>query len=112
MVYDCPQKAFDQIREAGTMEYLVTKWKGDSIPQNSGEDLMILSAGQTLLIFIIMCGAFALAGIVFCMEVVDFKMKHLKFSSKKRKKRRKRKKKNQDQVMDWIQVKMNDIERF
>ena len=80
-----------QIMESGMMDYIGTKWKGQEIPQSQDSDLMILSGGQTLLIFLIMVSAFGLSFIIFIGELINSKLENVKknLSRKKKKKLKK-----------------------
>ena len=82
-----------QFMEAGMMDYIGSKWKGQEIPQSQESDLMILSGGQTLLIFLIMVAAFGLSFLIFIFEIINSKLKTVKirYSRKKVKKMKKHK---------------------
>ena len=73
------------------MDYIGTKWKGQEIPQSQDSDLMILSGGQTLLIFLIMVAAFGLSFTIFIGELINSKLENVKknLSRKKKKKLKK-----------------------
>ena len=61
------------IIESGLMDYLALKWQGKGIPGTggSGSDLMILSVGQVVLIFIVMLCMFGVTAIVFILEIIS-----------------------------------------
>ena len=122
----------DAMRENGMMDFLSIKWKGREIPNFQESDLMTLSAGQTLLIFVIMLGAFGLTALIFCLELVDAKIRGFRITRKrpkehkKHKKQRNKKKKTKSEagkqlteypfddkkqdISHWIHVKMDNIE--
>lgn len=103
--------AFDQLREGGMIEYLSIKWKGNSLPNMESADLIELSAGQTLLIFILMGSALALTSLILCFEFVHKRLLNRKPPKRRSKKRKKRPKRNQHQeVASWVHSKMIDIE--
>ena len=60
------------------MDYIGTKWKGQQIPKSQESDLMILSGGQTIVIFLIMVSAFGLAFLIFIFEIINVELKKLK----------------------------------
>ena len=60
------------------MDYIGTKWKGQQIPKSQESDLMILSGGQTIVIFLIMVSAFGLAFLIFIFELINVELKNLK----------------------------------
>ena len=80
-----------QIMESGMMDYIGTKWKGQEIPQSQDSDLMILSGGQTLLIFLIMVSAFGLSFIIFIAELINSKLENVKKHLSKKKKKKSKK---------------------
>ena len=63
-----------KLRESGTVSQLQVKWEGQKIISQSDVDKMILSPGQVILIYFIMGGAFALALVVFVMELIATKI--------------------------------------
>ena len=67
-----------RITEGGVIDYVNTKWQGSGLPSSQNQDTMVLSGGQTLLIFLIMTGAFGFAFFVYCMEVIDYKLRVVK----------------------------------
>ena len=79
--------------ESGVMDYLSLQWLGKGIPgTGSGSDLMILSVGQVVLIFIVMGCMFGVTGIVFILEITGKAFSTWYRRRKNRKKRRKTKK--------------------
>ena len=63
------QKSTNEFIETGTAEYLLKKWEGKGIPVNDVSAVTVLSAGQVLLVFVIIIFTFGLAGLVLCLEV-------------------------------------------
>ena len=64
--------------EGGTAGYLLKKWEGKGIPKFPASEAMVLSAGQVLLVFVIVFLTFSFAGIVFCCEVCHKQLKSIK----------------------------------
>ena len=89
------------IIESGLMDYLALKWQGKGIPGSggSGSDLMILSVGQVVLIFIVMSCLFGVTAIVFILEVISkaIKVRLKRRRNRLRKKTRKLLMKKQDE---------------
>ena len=61
--------------EAGTSDYLIKAWEGKGIPQGSLVEVMILTPGQVILIFIVIIFTFSISICVFCFEVGHQKLK-------------------------------------
>ena len=71
------QKASNTLIEAGTSDYLLKLWEGKGIPQSGAVEIMILSAGQVILVFFVMGGTFSFALFIFCCEMGHKKIKEV-----------------------------------
>ncbi len=69
------QKACSILQEAGTMDFLLKAWEGKEIPQIGAVEVMVLTAGQVILIFFITGFAFSLVLSVWLCELVHKKIK-------------------------------------
>jgi len=69
------QKASNTLLEAGTMDYLVKVWEGLDIPDLGAVEIMVLTAGQVVLIFFIIIAWFGMAICVFGCELVHKRVK-------------------------------------
>ena len=66
-----------ELIESGTVDYLKIQWQGKNIPKFVNAEVMVLSVGQVIFVFIVMGGVFGLAGIIFFGEIL-----HKKISNK------------------------------
>ena len=97
--------------EAGMMDYIGSKWKGQEIPQSQESDLMILSGGQTLLIFLIMVAAFGLSFVIFILELINSKLKTVRIRFPKKKIRKLKKHKTYPKIIVHSKsVKLSNID--
>ena len=64
------QMASMKLTEAGTNDHLITAWEGKAIPQIGAVEAMVLSAGQVILVFFIVCAMFSVSFICFFGELV------------------------------------------
>ena len=72
------QKGVNTMIEGGTAGYLLKKWEGKGIPKNPSSEALVLSAGQVLLVFIVILFTFCFAGIVLFCEVCHKYFKSVK----------------------------------
>ena len=73
------QTASNSLTEAGARDYLLKQWEGTGIPQAGAVEVMVLTAGQVILVFFIVLGTFSMAWVAFFCElchktIKDFKM--------------------------------------
>lgn len=71
------QLATTKLQEAGTMDYLITKWEGKEIASAGQVETMILSPGQVVLVFFIVAATFSISGCIFLAELCHKKVKIL-----------------------------------
>jgi hypothetical protein len=86
------QKASNTFIESGTMDYMSKAWEGKEIPSNTAVELMILSAGQVILVFFIVTCTFSFAGCIFLCELCHKAIKDRQMNRKNKKKGKKRSK--------------------
>ena len=55
--------------EAGIRDILLKAWEGTGIPQAGAVEVMVLTAGQVILVFFIVLGTFSCAILAFCCEI-------------------------------------------
>jgi hypothetical protein len=67
--------ASSRIMESGAFHYLLQRWEGRGIPTVTEVELMVLSGGQMILVFIVMALAFFMTFITFCGEAIYVKIK-------------------------------------
>ena len=72
------RKAFLKMREGGTTSLILNTWEGAGIPNSNVQSKEKLSAGQAILVYLVICGATALSSIILLGEIV------IKYSSLKR----------------------------
>lgn len=72
------QRACSLLQEAGTMDYLLKAWEGKEIPQIGAVEVMVLTAGQVILIFFVVMAFFSCSMIVFCGEIIRKKVYDMK----------------------------------
>ncbi len=52
------------------MQKLVNEWEGMGIPSTESLDTMVLTSGQTVMVYMFMGSAYMLTMICFCIEVM------------------------------------------
>ena len=72
------QKASNILTETGANDYLIKAWEGKDIPQLGAVEVMVLTVGQTILVFMITIACFSAVGMVFCCELVHKSVKDFK----------------------------------
>ena len=60
------------------MEYLIKAWEGKEIPQIGAVEVMILTVGQVILIFMVILAFSSCSMVVFCGELVHKQLKDMK----------------------------------
>lgn len=78
------QRACSLLQEAGTMDYLLKAWEGKEIPQIGAVEVMVLTAGQVILIFFVVMAFFSCSMVVFCGELIRKKVQEMKEDPHKR----------------------------
>lgn len=68
------------------MDYLLKAWEGNEIPQISAVELMVLSAGQIILVFFIVACTFGCSFCIFCCEVAHKKVHNIREERKLKRK--------------------------
>lgn len=68
------------------MDYLLKAWEGNEIPQISAVELMVLSAGQIILVFFIVACTFGCSFCIFCCELAHKKVHNIRQERKLMKK--------------------------
>jgi hypothetical protein len=76
------QDTVAKIVESGMMDYIVSDWQGKGIPNYSASELMILSFGQVILVFLVVAGMFGISACIFCAEMGRKKIEQFKLAKK------------------------------
>ena len=72
------QTASNSLTEAGARDYLLKQWEGTGIPQAGAVEVMVLTAGQVILVFFIVLGTFSMAWVAFFCELCHKTIKDFK----------------------------------
>ncbi len=76
------QVATNTFIESGTMDFMLKAWEGKEIPQNSAAEIMILTVGQVILVFVIVFMTFSLSLVVFLCELCHKQIKERRLQIK------------------------------
>jgi len=63
------QMASNALTESGARDYLLKQWEGTGIPPPGAVEVMVLTAGQVILVFFIVAGTFSMSIVAFCCEI-------------------------------------------
>ena len=63
------QMASNALTEAGTRDYLLKAWEGTGIPNPGPVEVMVLTAGQIILVFFIVAATFSMSIVAFFCEL-------------------------------------------